>query len=833
MKRVVIDMQAAQNNSATRGLGRYTRELTKSLIENSRGELEIFLSLNGALSSASLLRYFENVTDRDHLKVWYYEPHLPMPAKRSSAETQAAELFYEWFHKQFQADILWLPSYFDENAHHIVSNNFSDKKTKTIITIHDLIPLLNQEKYLTSGERVRWYQNRLDSCRHADFIITDSLATSEDLLAQANFNNINMQVVPCGYNKNIYFPDQKYLETTSKNNYLLYVGAADARKNLPLLIQAFSQLKPKLRHKYRLILAGKEPFIKRQQLLSIANSYQLQENQIKFPGFVSDDALRELMQRARIFVFPSQAEGFGLPPLEAMACGAPTLVADNSNLTQIAPSPKALFATDNPEALSQKIAQVLDDQTLSDELIQAGLEKCKMYSWEKSAQKLKKIMLNLDTKKTSAYSKEKLCFDLKKTGYISNYHIQSQLAFSIEKSTLFNKIINVYIDVSNLITVNYTTGIQRVTKALLLNLKKILLKHQHVAVRAVYFQPQLKCFCHVKQDQADFFQQAATNASQDKVDFYDSDILLMPEPILDNHSTRKNILKTLMMRGIRIFAILYDLIPVEFPEFYAPNFTLAYQEYLRLISQLSGVIAISQTTQRAYEQWLSTTKITTPPYFINAYFYLGADVQNASPSQGLPADAENILHKLQNSPTLLMVATIEPRKKHAQILAAVETLWAQEKNINLVFVGRNGWQMEHLVTQLKNHPQINRQLFWLTNVSDEYLEQIYKVSTGVICASLQEGYGLPIIEAASYNKPLLLRDIPIFREVAGANATYFQKDDAQSLANTIDEWLETINKKQAPASKNIKYLTWEESANMLSKIIAPNAERDLKQSNGA
>ena len=109
-----------------------------------------------------------------------------------------------------------------------------------------------------------------------------------------------------------------------------------------------------------------------------------------------------------------------------------------------------------------------------------------------------------------------------------------------------------------------------------------------------------------------------------------------------------------------------------------------------------------------------------------------------------------------------MVGTIEPRKEHAQTLAAFEQLWEEGVNANLIIVGQQGWLVDAFGSNVRHHPELSKRLFWLEGISDEYLEKVYKTSTCLIAASEGEGFGLPLIEAAQHKLPIIARDIPVF-----------------------------------------------------------------------
>ena len=153
---------------------------------------------------------------------------------------------------------------------------------------------------------------------------------------------------------------------------------------------------------------------------------------------------------------------------------------------------------------------------------------------------------------------------------------------------------------------------------------------------------------------------------------------------------------------------------------------------------------------------------------------MGADVQSILPSQGNSSKRVLVLEQLQGSISFLMVGTLEPRKAYEEVLEAFERLWQEGLPLNLVLVGKQGWMVEELVEQLRSHHELNRRLFWLEGISDEYLEQVYLVCTCLIAASYGEGFGLPLIEAAQHKLPIIARDIPVFREVAGENAFFFK-----------------------------------------------------------
>jgi glycosyltransferase involved in cell wall biosynthesis len=129
-----------------------------------------------------------------------------------------------------------------------------------------------------------------------------------------------------------------------------------------------------------------------------------------------------------------------------------------------------------------------------------------------------------------------------------------------------------------------------------------------------------------------------------------------------------------------------------------------------------------------------------------------------------------------------------------------------------VIVGKAGWRNEAFIDRMQHHPQLGKRLFWLQGLSDGYLDYLYQKSDCLIAASEGEGFGLPLIEAAQYGLPIIARDIPVFREVAGDHASYFTS--LAELKGSVDG--QVYKHKD---SSQITYLTWQQSAKNLVEVI--------------
>ena len=142
--------------------------------------------------------------------------------------------------------------------------------------------------------------------------------------------------------------------------------------------------------------------------------------------------------------------------------------------------------------------------------------------------------------------------------------------------------------------------------------------------------------------------------------------------------------------------------------------------------------------------------------------------------------------------------------------------------------GREGWlntpdderrNIPEIARTIRNHRQLGSRLFWLDDCDDDILMETYDNATCLLAASEGEGFGLPLIEASRHGLPIVARDIPVFREVAGEHAFYFNGLEPEDIATAITEWLRLYRRGTHPQSDGIKWLTWEENVERLKSIL--------------
>ncbi len=283
-------------------------------------------------------------------------------------------------------------------------------------------------------------------------------------------------------------------------------------------------------------------------------------------------------------------------------------------------------------------------------------------------------------------------------------------------------------------------------------------------------------------------------------------------------------LQAFRLAGAQVFYVVYDIIPLRYPQYTVPGMKDAFDVWLRALGRCAdGLLCISDAVAQDVTAWLHEQNMGQSVPRIT-HFHLGADIVRTAHAGSLPADASTVLGHLRARISFLMVGTIEPRKGHAQTLAAFELLWAQGVQANLVVVGKSGWMTDELTRKLRNHPQNGHRLYWLEGINDAYLEAVYAASTCLIAASYAEGFGLPLIEAAQHNLPIIARDIPVFREVAGEHAYYFNAARSGELAQTLRDWLALFETGMHPSSDGMPWLTWKESSKRLMQLLLSRPE---------
>ncbi|MGX1099556.1 glycosyltransferase [Amorphus sp. MBR-141] len=372
------------------------------------------------------------------------------------------------------------------------------------------------------------------------------------------------------------------------------------------------------------------------------------------------------------------------------------------------------------------------------------------------------------------------------------------------------------VDVSELAQRDARSGVQRVVR----NILREWLLHPPAGYRVepIYAASE-HGYRYATRFTLDFLGHKVGDIEDADIDFAPGDIFFMLD--LQHHvaQVQRGFYQTARHHGVKVYFLVHDLLPILLDGIFPPQMRKLHEEWLAVVAESDGAFCVSRAVANELADWIRGAGLVDAHPFHIGWFHHGADFTGARSWTGLPAEAAAVLDTLERRPTFLSVGTLEPRKAHAQTLDAFEALWASGVDVNLAIVGKEGWLVEDLVRRLRKHPEQGKRLFWLQGVSDEYLEKIYGASDCLIAASRGEGFGLPLIEAAQYKVPILARDIPVFREVAGEHAFFFQGEAGKDLAAAVTAWLSLHRDGRHPTSDGMPWLTWSETAARLARSI--------------
>lgn len=286
----------------------------------------------------------------------------------------------------------------------------------------------------------------------------------------------------------------------------------------------------------------------------------------------------------------------------------------------------------------------------------------------------------------------------------------------------------------------------------------------------------------------------------------DGDIFLMLDASWNHTEEYLPILDVVKAKGGRNVVCLYDILPLVHPAAFPPALTQRFEGWLsQIVLRSDGVIADSRAAAESLRDYLAQNGQTKPGLPLG-WWRLGADFSGAD----LGETSERACAIATGRPYFLGVGTIEPRKGYPVALDAMDSLWSAGVDAAYVIVGGKGWGMRQFERRLKHHPEFNKRLFWLDRASDADLALLYRNAHALVLASVAEGFGLPIVEAAHYGAPVIATDISVFREVAGDSASYFDLLDSDSLAARMREALA-----EKPAAPVVAPTSWRDSATQL------------------
>lgn len=828
--KILFDLQAAQS-AYRRGIGRYAMSSVKNILSKNKKH-DIYILLNNDVDSdkIEILRELEGLIDRRNIYFFTSIKGIYALKTNNNHPAKIAELIYENLIEALQPDIIHIYCLFSNFHDDTISYISKDHNIPISVTLYDLIPYIMQEHYLTNNVIKDWYLEKYEQLKHADMLLAISDSSKQEAIKYLDFNSSNAINVTTDASNQFKPRDSNTEEINRlkdkfniKNDFIAYTSFTDYRKNNINLFTAYSLLNNRIRKNCQLVIICNIDEITKNYYLSHCKSCGLHSDEVIFTDYITDDELILLYNICKLFVFPSLHEGFGLPVLEAMRCGAAVIGANKTSIPEIIGDSRFMFDPYSPQSIADKITQCLTDNDFYHEALTNSQKQQQNFSWEKVASNTVNALERLyketkSSKQKKILTTENLLSDISKNKHawkLTDSHLML-LAKSINENDRLIKSSNrkkqFFIDMSEFIKVDAKTGIPRVVKEITKRFTdtppdKFVIRPVYCTDQGYYYAPKI-----IYDNLKIYF-----DKPDSLIDINKGDVFLGLDLCPNISDSAFDFLQFHSFRGLSIYFVIYDIILLKNTKYHGEEVASIFDRWLKNVATVAdGLLAISKTVLNDTEQYLDTVYpdiIKKRPYRLKFdYFYLGSDFKIES--KKIAATSKN------KRVTFLMVGWIDPRKGHMDILKAMSILWNEDYDVDLVIVGRVNVNTQKILDHINEHSENGSKLHYLKQVDDEHLIELYSNSSALIAGSEDEGFGLPLIEAASYNLPILARDIAIFKEIAGDHAFYFRNEEPEIIAKDIIKWISLYKNDNHPKSGNLPFLTWDQSAEQLMhKII--------------
>lgn len=302
------------------------------------------------------------------------------------------------------------------------------------------------------------------------------------------------------------------------------------------------------------------------------------------------------------------------------------------------------------------------------------------------------------------------------------------------------------------------------------------------------------------------------------------DVMVLVDSTWNSRRMLEYVFRARLESGIRLGVMIHDLFPLTLPETCQRETVEGFTNWFTAVVPAADFfVTNSEATRAALERYLGANPGLRPYRWRAGSFRLGAELDLKGHAD-TAADASQAIWGMPGH-CLLAVGTVEPRKNYALILDAFDRLLAKNLPVSLIIVGRAGWKSEAVLARIAGHPQLGAALLHLDNASDRDLAQAFERADCMICASLDEGFGLPVVEGLMHGLPVLASAVPAFREIGGDACRYFPPDQPERLVELIEDSLENQGRSATvPDAAGFHWIGWEESTRCFVRQVLELAD---------
>jgi len=544
------------------------------------------------------------------------------------------------------------------------------------------------------------------------------------------------------------------------------------------------------------------------------------QNRIKITGYLSEEDYKHYLHIADVAVQLRTKSRGGTPRgvLDCLACGLPVVVNNEASYEDY-PDDVVVKLPSNPlpDDIAASLIGLRNSESERRKLSERGLDHVRKHHDPEmaAAQYAAAIHEFMARRRTSSaeHFVEKIAphlatlTDAVGAAKLASSYFEARPTRSFARPRLV-------IDVSHIAQSDHRTGIQRVVKETVraaycgkrhdieaLAVERI---HDHI-VPAVDWLNQQRLLMPYETD-ASYRTPVCLQAG---------DHLLMLDSSWAAYDQFSPIFVSARAKRVPITTVIYDLLPIILPP---GNFVEGGKEWFegwlrRAIAESDGLVCISKAVADDLIAFLNQNSLARPGLKVG-WWHLGSTL----PKLEQP-NASSSVRELENLSYFLMVGTIEPRKNHVLALDAMELLWAAGSDIKLVIAGKPGWMVEELMVRLRTHTERNKRLFLFEEVNDEEISYLYRNASILLFLSKGEGFGLPLVEAAHFGKPVVCSRIPSFVEIGGEQVMYVEINSAARLADELSDAWTRAKSGKAPDTRMLPRLTWEESTDALLGVV--------------